>query len=154
MQSLSTYYLQMNFPVDDMPTVVESKGPIIVQDDVWIAKRAIVLSGVTLGQGCIVAAGAVVTHDVAPYSIVAGVPARVTAMRFSPDIVRELELWADYSKLDEAGMKQMRDLLRMDVSADTLPLIHQLFVDSAARVGGSSGPKRGAESLEDGNGNC
>jgi len=153
MHSLSTYYLQMNFPVDDMPTVVESKGPIIVQDDVWIAKRAIVLSGVTLGQGCIVAAGAVVTHDVAPYSIVAGVPARVTAMRFSPDIVRELELWADYSKLDEVGMKQMRDLLRMDVSVDTLPLMHQLFVDSTSDVDGSSEPKRGAESLEDANGN-
>ncbi len=51
--------------------------PIQIEDDVWIATKAIVLKGVTIGRGAVVAAGAVVTRDVAPYSLVGGVPARL-----------------------------------------------------------------------------
>ncbi len=51
--------------------------PIRIEDDVWIATKAIVLKGVTIGRGAVVAAGAVVTSDVAPYTLVGGVPARV-----------------------------------------------------------------------------
>lgn len=50
---------------------------IVIEDNVWIGAHSIILSGVTVGEGCIVGAGSVVTHDVPPYSIVAGVPARV-----------------------------------------------------------------------------
>jgi acetyltransferase-like isoleucine patch superfamily enzyme len=50
---------------------------IRIEDDVWIATKAIVLKGVTIGRGAVVAAGAVVTSDVAPYTLVGGVPARV-----------------------------------------------------------------------------
>ena len=49
-----------------------SKGNIIVKDDVWIGRRATILSGVTIGQGAIVAAGAIVTKDIPPYSILVG----------------------------------------------------------------------------------
>lgn len=63
----------------------------IVQDDVWIGYRAIILSGVTIGRGSVVAAGAVVTSDVEKYSIVAGVPAKVVAKRFSPDDIKRHE---------------------------------------------------------------
>jgi acetyltransferase-like isoleucine patch superfamily enzyme len=59
-----------------LPTTTES-APIIIEDDVWIAAKATVLKGVTIGRGAIVASGAVVTRDVAPYQIVAGIPARV-----------------------------------------------------------------------------
>lgn len=52
-------------------------GPIVIGDEVWIGANAVVLPGTTIGNGAIVAAGAVVTRDVPPYSIVAGVPARV-----------------------------------------------------------------------------
>jgi len=52
------------------------KSPIIIGDDVWIATRAIILKGVNIGQGAIVASGSVVTKDVAPYTIVGGVPAK------------------------------------------------------------------------------
>ncbi|MEM1055231.1 MAG: acyltransferase [Bacteroidota bacterium] len=51
-------------------------APITIEDDVWLATRAVVLKGVTVGQGAVVAAGAVVTKDVPPYTLVAGVPAR------------------------------------------------------------------------------
>lgn len=52
------------------------KAPIYIEDDVWIASKAIVLRGVTIGKGSVVAAGAVVTKDVPPYTVVAGVPAK------------------------------------------------------------------------------
>lgn len=61
-------------PGDDLPVVIE--------DDVWIAAGAMILKGVTIRRGSIVAAGAVVTRDVSPYSIVAGVPARVIGYRW------------------------------------------------------------------------
>jgi len=53
----------------------EPPAPIVIEDDVWIAVRATVLKGVHIGRGAVVAAGAVVTRDVPPYTLVAGVPA-------------------------------------------------------------------------------
>jgi acetyltransferase-like isoleucine patch superfamily enzyme len=53
------------------------KGPIIIGNNVWICEHACVLSGVTIGDGAIIAANAVVTHDVPAYTVVAGVPAKV-----------------------------------------------------------------------------
>ena len=54
-----------------------STSPVIIEDDVWIGANAVVLPGVTIGNHCVVAAGAVVTKDVPPHSLVAGVPAKV-----------------------------------------------------------------------------
>jgi len=54
---------------------------IIIEDDVWIAAHCTILSGVSIGKGSVVAAGSVVTKDVPPYTIVAGVPARVISYR-------------------------------------------------------------------------
>jgi acetyltransferase-like isoleucine patch superfamily enzyme len=53
-----------------------SRGPIRIEDDVWIGCHAIILSGITVGRGAVVAAGAVVTKDVPPHTLVAGNPAR------------------------------------------------------------------------------
>lgn len=55
-------------------------------DDVWIGENAIVCSGVTIGQGAIVAAGAIVTKDIEPYAIVGGNPAKVIKYRFNENI--------------------------------------------------------------------
>lgn len=54
-----------------------SKGPVVIEDNVWIGEHACILPGVTIGRGSIVGANAVVTHDVPPYSLVVGVPAKV-----------------------------------------------------------------------------
>lgn len=56
---------------------LEIKGPVIIEDNVWIGDKASILSGVTIGKGAIVACNAVVTKDVPPYSIVGGAPARI-----------------------------------------------------------------------------
>lgn len=54
-----------------------SKGPVIIEDNVWIGEKSSIMPGVRIGKGSIIAAGAVVTHDVAPYSIVGGNPAKL-----------------------------------------------------------------------------
>lgn len=59
----------------------EEERPVVIGDDVWIGDRVIILPGVTVGKGCILAAGAVVTHDVPDYAVVGGVPARILKMR-------------------------------------------------------------------------
>jgi maltose O-acetyltransferase len=55
--------------------------PIVVGDHVWICESAMVIGGVTIGEGAVVMAGSVVTHDVAPWEIVGGVPARPIGIR-------------------------------------------------------------------------
>jgi phosphonate metabolism protein (transferase hexapeptide repeat family) len=63
---------------------------VIIGNDVWIGHAAIVLPGVTVGDGAVIAAGAVVSRDVAPYTIAGGVPARPIRERFSRDIAEKL----------------------------------------------------------------
>jgi putative colanic acid biosynthesis acetyltransferase WcaF len=70
-------------------------GPITIADRVWIAQNAIVLGGVRIGEGAVVAAGAVVTHDVAPFTIVGGTPAAPIGER-SRDLDYELNYRANW----------------------------------------------------------
>lgn len=56
---------------------LESKGPVIIEDNVWIGEKASIMPGVTVGRGAIIAANAVVTRDVPPYCVVGGNPARI-----------------------------------------------------------------------------
>lgn len=81
----------------------EDDQPIVIEDDVWIGAGAIILKGVTIGRGSVVGAGAVVTKSVTPYSIVAGVPARCHAFRFSrlEVIEHEIALYPPQCRLDE-----------------------------------------------------
>lgn len=73
----------------------EDDQSVTIADDVWVGTRAIILKGVTVGRGSVVAAGAVVTRDVGPYEIVAEVPAARLRMRFSAEEVaaHERELY-------------------------------------------------------------
>lgn len=76
------------FDIVGTPTIESGRAVnkmVVIHDDVWIGHGAIILHGVTIGEGAIVAAGSTVSKDVAPYSIVAGVPARELRKRFDGD---------------------------------------------------------------------
>jgi chloramphenicol O-acetyltransferase type B len=62
---------------------------VTICDDVWVGHQAIIMHGVTIGEGAIIAAGSVVTKDVAPYTIVGGVPAKFIKMRFSEEDMKK-----------------------------------------------------------------
>lgn len=86
-------------PLNASPPPTKFVQPhITIGHDVWIGLRAIILRGVTIGDGAVVAAGAVVTKDVAPYTIVGGTPAKPIRRRFNDDTIAQLlELrWWDY----------------------------------------------------------
>ena len=93
-----------------------TKGDIHIEDDVWIGERAIILSGITIGQGAVIAAGAVVAKDVPPYAIVGGVPAKLIRYRFDPDMIQEL-LKIDFSKLDDGLIREHIDELYKKLDA-------------------------------------
>ena len=65
--------------------------PVAIGHDVWIGHGAIILAGRSIGNGAVIAAGSVVTADIPPYSIAAGVPAKVKKLRFPPEIARRIE---------------------------------------------------------------
>lgn len=101
--SLSTYTFPLFFEewgtdVEHLTDAWDNKGDIIVGNDVWIGYEAVILAGVTIGDGAIIGARAVVTKDVPPYTIVGGVPARPIRKRFSDDVIARLEAlrWWDW----------------------------------------------------------
>lgn len=103
LRSLSNYtfplfYDEWGLDAKDVASAWDNKGDIVIGNDVWIGYGAVVMSGVRIGDGAIVAAQAVVTKDVAPYTIVGGVPAREIRSRFDPETVaRLLDLrWWDW----------------------------------------------------------
>jgi virginiamycin A acetyltransferase len=65
-------------------------SPPIIGNDVWIGSKATILQGVLVSDGAVIAAGSVVTKNVPPYAIVAGVPAKILRYRFNPDKIRAL----------------------------------------------------------------
>ena len=76
----------------------EPSKTVTIGNDVWIGEGVCIMSGVSIGDGAIIGAHAVVTHDVEPYSIVAGVPAKVIRNRFDDDTIKKLEdiKWWDW----------------------------------------------------------
>lgn len=93
-----------------------SKGDIIIEDDAWIGFGATIMSGVTIGQGAVVAAKAVVTKDVPPYAVVGGVPAKVIKYRFDENIRKEL-LKVDYSKLSKKDVQKHLEELKKPLTS-------------------------------------
>lgn len=93
-----------------------TKGPITLGHDVWIGARAIILSGVSIGTGAVVAAGAVVTKDVPPYAIVGGNPARIIKTRFSDLQIKQL-LQSNWWELSDEELEEKASLLYGNVDA-------------------------------------
>ncbi len=95
MNSLSTYpfpifFEEWGLDVKDITSAWDNKGDIVIGNDVWIGYEAVIMAGVTIGDGAIIGARAVVTKDVPPYTIVGGVPAKQIRKRFSDETISEL----------------------------------------------------------------
>ena len=75
---------------DQYVEAYEKRGDTVIQDGAWLGMRAMIMPGVTIGEGAIIAANTVVTKDVAPYSIVAGSPAQVIRKRFDDEVIKQL----------------------------------------------------------------
>jgi len=95
--------------------MAKKAGKIVVGNDVWIGYAAYISRGVTIGNGAVIAAHAVVTRDVPPYAIVAGVPAKVVRYRFDEEIIACLERlqWWDYgvNALEGVSFENIRTAL-------------------------------------------
>ena len=105
MKSLSTYpfpifFEEWGLDVRDITSAWDNKGDIVIGNDVWIGYEAVILAGVTIGDGAVIGAHAVVTRDIPPYTIVGGVPARPIRKRFSEEITDSLLKikWWDWPK--------------------------------------------------------
>lgn len=105
LRSLSTYtfplfYDEWGLDKADVTSAWDNKGDIVIGNDVWIGFEAVIMAGVHIGNGAIIGARAVVTKDVAPYTIVGGVPARAIRKRFDDATISRLEglRWWDWPK--------------------------------------------------------
>jgi acetyltransferase-like isoleucine patch superfamily enzyme len=95
-KSISTYPFEKFFCNKKENTI--TKGPIIIDDDVWIGENSIILSGVKIGQGAVIGAGSIVAKDIPPYGIY--INGKVSKFRFSEAIIEKL-VQIDFSKLKE-----------------------------------------------------
>ena len=104
LNSLATYpfpifFEEWGLDVKDVTSAWDNKGDIVIGNDVWIGYEAVVMAGVYIGDGAIVASRAVVTKDVPPYTIVGGVPAKAIRKRFDERTIERLQnlRWWDWS---------------------------------------------------------
>ena len=96
-----------------------TKGRIIIEDDVWIGMDSVLLSGIRIGRGCVIAAGSIVTKSFPPYSIIAGNPAKLIKKRFDDDRIKKL-MQIDFEKLDITFIKNNIDKLYSESHIDEL----------------------------------
>lgn len=108
--SLSTYpfpifFEEWGLDVKNIRQAWDNRGDIVIGNDVWIGYEAVILSGVTIGDGAVIGARAVVTKDVPPYTIVGGVPAKPIRRRFDDETAEKLRRisWWDW---DEEKIKR------------------------------------------------
>ena len=104
LKSLSTYtfplfYEEWELEKSNITTAWDNKGDIVIGNDVWIGYEAVIMAGVHIGDGAIIAARTVVTKDVPPYTIVGGTPAKEIRKRFDAEIIQQLLLlkWWNWS---------------------------------------------------------
>ncbi|WP_027016346.1 CatB-related O-acetyltransferase [Comamonas composti] len=102
---------------DNILASYQPKGPTTIGDGAWIGMRAMIMPGITIGEGAIIAANAVVTRDVAPYSIVAGNPAREVRKRFTEDTIRRLLALQVYAWPEEKLQRLQALLCSSDIDA-------------------------------------
>ena len=104
LKSLSTYtfplfYEEWELEKSNITTAWDNKGDIVIGNDVWIGYEAVIMAGVHIGDGAIIAARAVVTKDVPPYTIVGDTPAKEIRKRFDAEVIQQLLIlkWWNWS---------------------------------------------------------
>lgn len=112
--------------VEQIETSYEPKGDTIIENDAWIGMNAIIMPGVTIGEGAIIAAGTVVAKDVSPYTIVGGNPAKEIKKRFTNREVEKLKemRWFDWERekverashiLSSSSINQLYDFYKREI---------------------------------------
>ncbi len=122
LSSLSSYTFPLFFEEwglekKDVARAWDNKGNITLGNDVWVGFEAVILSGVTIGDGAIIGARAVVTKDVEPYTIVGGVPARVIRRRFDEKTIEKLLRFRWWDKDRDFIKSHLAAIQEGDVSA-------------------------------------
>lgn len=119
----TSYFIGQNFFDEKWANEKVSKGNIILNNDVWIGTHCIILTGVTIENGAVVAANSVVTKDVPAYAIVAGSPAKVIGYRFDPSLIKQLEelAWWDWT---EEKIAKNKAFFQNEISSETLTRIN------------------------------
>lgn len=129
---VTTYPLNNLFP--EWSTIKghpATKGNVIIGNDVWIGREVLILSGVTVGDGSVIGARAVVTKDVMPYSIVAGNPARHIRFRFDAETISKLVsiAWWNWS---EKTIREMAPCLLSNDPASIISFSHSKITKGQA----------------------
>lgn len=96
-----------------------SKGSIELGDDVWLGMDAMILSGVKIGRGAIIGAGAVIVKDVAPYSIMGGNPAKIIGDRFTEDIKNKM-MSIDFGNMTKDNILLLKDLWGKEITSSNI----------------------------------
>ncbi|ALC85375.1 chloramphenicol acetyltransferase [Bacillus sp. FJAT-22090] len=112
--------------MEQIETSYEPKGDTIIENDAWIGMNAMIMPGVTIGEGAIVAAGSVVSKDVPPYTIVGGNPAKEIRKRFTDKEIEKLKemRWFDWERekierashiLSSSSINQLYDFYQREI---------------------------------------
>ena len=123
--NLSNYPWPVYFGGELPPSA--TKGPIIIEDGVWIGMEAMILSGVTIGKGSIIGARSLIAKDVPPYAIVAGNPGKIVKYRFEKEIVEKLLNIDYYNKIDGKFYSKYEEILNMPLSEALVDLLIREF---------------------------
>lgn len=117
---VSTYPLAMVLgqpPRRDRSATEDAKMSVEIGADVWLGESSLVFAGVTIGPGAVIGARSIVTRDVAPYTIVAGSPARLVRPRFAPDIAARLLALAWWDWPDDKIRAHYEAFFRRDIAS-------------------------------------
>ena len=139
LKSLSTYtfplfYEEWELEKSNITTAWDNKGDIVIGNDVWIGYEAVIMAGVHIGDGAIIAARAVVTKDVPPYTIVGGTPAKEIRKRFDAEVIQQLLIlkWWNWST---DKIRQCLPYIAEGKMDELLRICLNLFIISCKSVG-------------------
>lgn len=121
-KKITSYFIGENLFNEKWETEQVSKGKIVVGNDVWIGTHCVILGGVTIGNGAVVAANSVVSSNVPAYAIVGGSPAKVIGYRFEQNLIEQLEKIQWWNWDDEILFKN-KELFKTDLSLELLQKI-------------------------------